>query len=157
MKRTEAILLAPTELSSQTLEKILASVAGPQTDYADVFLQHSHTEGWVLENGVVRDAYFSLEHGAGLRVISGEQTGFAYTDNLSEQALQQVAAAASSIVRMGGSGKVSHLAAASVASLYTAKNPILSWESEQKVALLQRLDAFTRSLDPAVCEVSASL
>ena len=157
IKRTEEVLLAPTELTHQTLEKILASVAGPQTDYADVFLQHSHTEGWVLENGVVRDAYFSLEHGAGLRVISGEQTGFAYTDNLSEQALQQVAAAASSIVRMGGSGKVSPLAAASVASLYTAKNPILSWESEQKVALLQRLDAFTRSLDPAVCEVSASL
>src|SRR5699024_2878521 len=135
MKRTEAILLAPTELSSQTLEKILATVAGPQTDYADIFLQHSHTEGWVLENGVVRDAYFSLEHGAGLRVISGEQTGFAYTDNLSEQALQQVAGAASSIVRRGNSGTVKPLITAFAAPLYTPENPILSWKSEQKVAL----------------------
>lgn len=71
IQRAEAVLLAPTGLTSQTLEKVLASVAGPQTDYADIYLQHSHSEGWVLENGVVRDAYFSLEHGAGLRVISG--------------------------------------------------------------------------------------
>lgn len=157
IQRAEAVLLAPTGLTSQTLEKVLASVAGPQTDYADIYLQHSHSEGWVLENGVVRDAYFSLEHGAGLRVISGEQTGFAYTDDLSVSALNQVASAAGSIVRTGQSGKVKALSVIVPAALYTAENPILGWSSEQKVALLQRIDAFTRSLDNAVCEVSASL
>lgn len=157
IQRAEAVLLAPTGLTSQTLEKVLASVAGPQTDYADIYLQHSHSEGWVLENGVVRDAYFSLEHGAGLRVISGEQTGFAYTDDLSTSALSKVASAAGSIVRMGQSGTVKALSSVASAALYTAENPILGWSSEQKVALLQRIDTFTRSLDSAVCEVSASL
>ncbi len=155
--RVESLLLAPTGLNEAALEQVLSTVMGPQTDYADIYMQHSHSEGWVLENGVVRDAHFSLEHGAGLRVISDELTGFAYTDDLSLAALTQVAKAASSIVRVGESGKINGLRHQPSAPLYTPENPILSWTSEQKVALLQRMDAFTRALDPAVCEVSASL
>jgi len=157
MQQAEAVLLAPEALSRSSLEKLLSSVAGPQTDFADVFMQHSRHEGWVLENGIVRNASFNLERGAGIRVVSGEQTGFAYTDELSMAALTKVAAAAGGIVRQGQSGTVPALTAQRIQPLYSAADPITGWDAEQKVALLQRLDRLARSIDPAVAEVSVSL
>lgn len=157
MQQAEATLLTPDGLSCAALEQLLASVAGPNTDFADVFMQHSRHEGWVLENGIVRNASFNLERGAGVRVISGEQTGFAYTDDLSLPALQKVALAAGGIVRQGQTGSLPLLSARAATPLYSAVDPITQWTAEQKVALLQRLDQLARSLDSAVSEVSVSL
>src|SRR5699024_3117549 len=140
MQQAQATLLAPEGLLSDSLAQLLASVAGANTDFADVYLQHSRHEGWVLENGIVRNASFNLERGAGVRVISGEQTGFAYTDDLSLDALRKVAQAAGGIARQGQTGALPMLTAQHAKPLYSGRDPITQWAAEQKVALLQRLD-----------------
>lgn len=157
MQQAQATLLTPEGLSHDALAQLLASVAGANTDFADVYLQYSRHEGWVLENGIVRNASFNLERGAGVRVISGEQTGFAYTDDLSLGALRKVAQAAGGIARQGQSGTLPLLSARPANPLYSGADPITQWTAEQKVALLQRLDRLARSIDSAVSEVSVSL
>lgn len=157
LKQAESVLLTPDNLSDATLWKILNSMSAKQADYADIYFQHSRHEAWVLEDGVVRNASFNLERGAGVRVISGEQTGFAYTDDLSEHSLVGVANAASGIVRQGRSGQASSLIARSHRPLYNPADPILGWTADSKIALLERLDKFARSLDTSICEVIISL
>ena len=51
-------------------------------DYADLYFQLSREESWALEDGIVKEGAHSIEQGVGVRAISGEKTGFAYTDEV---------------------------------------------------------------------------
>ena len=155
-------LLDPAQLNDEMLVSLLAGLSGPSVDYADLYFQHSEHESWVLENGLVRDASYNLERGVGVRVISGDRAGFAYSDDITLPSLRDAGVAARAIVRQGASGsaplvKTAGLKASAASSLYRGDNPIPLWESARKVALLQRLDRLARSLDPVVSEVTVSL
>ena len=150
-------LLSPTDLDVDRLANLLGEVGGSGVDYADLYFQHSEHEGWALENGIVREASYNLEHGVGARVVSGDKSGFAYSDDLSLASLRESLGAARAIVRHGGSGKRPALNARQHGALYHGHNPIPAWESARKVTFLQQLDRLARSLDPAVSEVTVSL
>src|SRR5579885_1918130 len=99
-------LLAPGGLSPSDLERGFAKIMGPSIDAADLYFQHVRSESWVLEDGIVRDGSHSLEQGVGVRAISGEKTGFAYSDDIVLPQLLEAANAARAIAREGnGSGK----------------------------------------------------
>ena len=150
-------LLNPADLDADRLAHLLGEVGGVGVDYADLYFQHSEHEGWALENGIVREASYNLEHGVGARVVSGDKSGFAYSDDLSVASLREALSAARAIVRHGGSGKRPTLTARQHGTLYHGHNPIPAWESARKVTFLQQLDRLARSLDPAVSEVTVSL
>ncbi|MDF1781612.1 MAG: metalloprotease TldD [Alcanivoracaceae bacterium] len=150
-------LLAPASLESGALQNVLNSALGVKADYADLYFQHSMHESWVLEDGVVRDGSFNLERGVGVRVVSGDKTGFAYSDEIEMPALQQAASAARAIAQQGQNKKVPILLPVKSPVLYSTDNPLHGWQAEKKIELLKQLDALARSLDPAVKEVSASL
>ena len=152
----ESILLAPADLQTGQLEALLNGKLTGQADYADIYFQHSRHEAWVLEDGIVRDASFNTERGAGVRIVQGDKTGFAYSDDITLQALQQASGAARAITRQGQDRSV-QLSRRGAPLRYAALDPLLAWPAEEKVALLQRLDALARSLDPAIVEVTASL
>ena len=65
-------LLEPAELSEAALEAVLGDVLGTGVDYADLYLQFSRRESWVLEDRIVREGSFSLDRGLGVRVTVGE-------------------------------------------------------------------------------------
>ena len=153
----ESILLTPAGLTSTGLGGLLDAAMAPGVDYADLYFQHSRHEGWVLEDGVVRDASYNLERGTGVRVVSGERTGFAYSDEIAVPALTQATRAARAIVRQGSQGTAPALRAVSQPVLYEAFDPLATWAAPRKVALLEQLDKLARSLDPAVSEVTVSL
>ena len=67
MKVAESVLLAPAQLTDTALNRLLSATLAPGVDYADLYFQHSRHEGWVLEDGVVRDASYNLERGTGAR------------------------------------------------------------------------------------------
>lgn len=150
-------LLAPASLESSALQNVLNSALGVKADYADLYFQHSMHESWVLEDGVVRDGSFNLERGVGVRVVSGDKTGFAYSDEIEMPALQQAASAARAIAQQGQNKKVPILLPVKSPVLYSTDNPLHGWQAKKKIELLKQLDALARSLDPAVKEVSASL
>ncbi len=83
-----------------------------------------------------------------MRAVSGEKTGFAYSDELSLLALQQSVTAARGIAAAGAQGKVKAWARTEANLLYPALDPLQTLDKQQKIALLEQMDKFARSLDP---------
>jgi TldD protein len=150
-------LLNPVDLNEQTLEAVLGRAMGPSIDMADIFLQSTHEESWMMEDGLVKNADYSIEHGFGLRVISGEKTGFAYADDINEKALAQAAKAATSIVHGEFKKNIPVVKENNFLPLYSDSNPLTSMKEEDKVALLKQLDQYARQKDPRVKQVMISL
>ena len=69
-------------ISETQLESALGKAIGSTIDAADLYLQQSQNESWMLEDGIVKEGGFSIDRGFGLRVMSGEKTGFAYSDQI---------------------------------------------------------------------------
>ncbi|HRP87209.1 MAG TPA: metalloprotease TldD [Gammaproteobacteria bacterium] len=150
-------LLGPAGLARGDLDRLLGRVMGRAVDAADIYIQSLRQEAWTLEDGRVKDASHMIEQGAGIRAISGEKTGFAYSDELIMPALDAASDAARAITRQGGNGAVQAWHAAAPVPLYPDLDPLGTLADEEKIALLERLDAVTRAVDPRIREVVVSL
>jgi TldD protein len=159
MQHAQAALLAPTGLTTADLEQALSRVAEVGVDDADLYFQYSRQEGWAIEDGVVREGSHDIGRGVGVRAVQGERTGFAYSDELTTDALREAGLAARGIVRAGAQGAqaLPSLRADAMKPLYPAIDPVASLEAAEKVALLQRLDRAARAADPRVTQVMASV
>ncbi|USD60013.1 metalloprotease TldD [Vibrio sp. SCSIO 43140] len=157
MERIEDALLGPTGLSEQDIEATLASIATRQIDYADIYFQSSWHESLVLEDSIIKDGSFNIDRGVGVRAVTGEKTGFAYSDQITLEGLKQSAIAARGIAQQGQSAQVKALTRSDNQAYYAAVNPLESWEKQQKTELLKQLDAYIRTKEPLVKEVSVSL
>ena len=142
-------------LSLDALEQVLASLNHRSIDFADIYLQDQVLESWSLEDGIVRDAGYSHDQGAGVRVNSGEQVGFAYTDDLTLSALLASAKAAAGIAARGQS-TAAGLSRLNEQPLYTGQSPFDA-APQARVQFLKEMDAYVRALDPRVQEVTLSL
>jgi TldD protein len=150
-------LLAPAGLTEQQLQKVLASILGNSIDNADLYFQSTYSESWVLEDGIIKGGSYNIDRGVGVRAMSGEKTGFAYSDDIVMPALESAAQAARSISRQGGDKSIQSWKWTTGHELYLPVNPLISLSENEKVALLQRVDAFTRQQDPRVIQVNVSL
>ena len=157
LTQAKEILLAPAAIDSAALDVLVGTVLGPQIDYADLYFQHSRREAWSLEQGQVKSGSYSTEQGVGVRAISGEKTGFAYSDEIVLPALTEAATAARSIAKTGGTTQAIAWRGESVPALYSAADPITAMSASDKIAILQRIDQTARQQDPRVKEVMASL
>src|SRR5580693_5384229 len=102
----EKMILAPSGLDEGRLSTVLGAVMSRGVDYADLYFQLSREESWSLEDGIVKEGSHSIEQGVGVRAISGEKTGFAYTDEVLLPALIEASDAARAIARSGGQNAV---------------------------------------------------
>ncbi|HAV86877.1 metalloprotease TldD [Stutzerimonas balearica] len=150
-------LLTPGGLGLDDLPGLLGELAGPGIDAADLYFQDQVSESWVLEDGIVKEGGFHLEQGVGVRALSGDKTGFAYSNAIGTQALRQAAQAARSIARSGEQRRVEVLSKAAFAPLYAHANPLDGMSRADKVELLKRVDLATRALDPRITQVTVSL
>lgn len=151
-------LLAPTGLTQNDLQVVLDNVlAGHAVDAADLYLQNAFYESWVLEDSIVKTGTFSVDRGVGIRAISGEKTGFAYSDDLVLTSLTEAASAARSIAHKGKSAHITGWHGIASPRLYPDVNPLHSLQEQQKVEILQRVDALARQRDSRVKQVIASV
>jgi len=153
----EQRLLAPGGLASTDLDRVFGQLAGPSIDAADLYFQHSRSESWMLEDGIVKEGNHSIEQGVGVRAMSGEKTGFAYSDEIVLPELLTAAKSARAIAQSGNDRVAHALTARNAQSLYPAIDPVESIANEEKIALLREVDKFTRALDPRVTQVIVSL
>jgi TldD protein len=153
----EQQLLRPGGLAVADLDRVFARLTGPSIDAADLYFQHSRTESWMLEDGIVKDGNHSIEQGVGVRALSGEKTGFAYSDEIVLPALIDAAGSARAIAQASANGTGRPLAIATGRGLYPAIDPIETLSSEEKIGVLRELDALCRSLDPRVKQVIVSI
>jgi TldD protein len=158
LQTAQATLLEPTGLQVQDLDNLFGRLMEHDVDYADVYFQHSRSESWSLEDGTVKSGSRSIDQGVGIRAISGEKTGFAYSDEFHLGALKKAADAAKSIARLGGkSGEMLSWKGDESVALYNPADPLSSLPEEAKVALLQDVEAEARRQDSRVVQVMASL
>jgi TldD protein len=150
-------ILTPVGLAEQDLDRMLGELTGNGVDAADLYFQSSRLESWVLEDGIIKEGAHNIEQGVGIRVISGEKTGFAYSDELQLPTLQEAARTARAIVRSGADQSVRIAVAPMPRQLYTPVNPLPTLSEVEKVDLLRQLDQEARKLDPRVKEVIVSL
>ncbi len=150
-------LLQPAQIQEQDLDKLLYTLSGQTIDAADIYLQSSRYESWSLEDGIIKNGRYNIEQGAGLRVISGEKTGFAYSDEIVMPALLQAAQSARAISQAGQSGQIKIASQLPKHQLYQSSNPIERLSSQQKIDLLYAIDSYTRQLDSKVKQVMVGL
>ncbi len=153
----ESCLLAPFDLTARRLESVFGALHQHRLDYADLYFQYSRSEGWSLEEGIVKSGSFNIDQGVGVRAISGEKTAFAYSDEISLPALKSAAQATRAIAAQGASKLVPMLRGAPVPMLYSADDPLASLADTDKVSLLERLEGYARAEDSRVTEVMAHL
>ncbi len=179
----EAQLLTPYNLTQSDIRSVLDVMGSRQIDYADLYFQYARSEGWSLEEGIVKSGSFNIEEGVGVRAVSGDKTAFAYSDDISLQALRDAADATAAISRQGQSrvvktsgagatagsfagsranaaaGKTSAAAKrrATMRQLYAAQDPLATLDADAKVTLLERAEKMARAIDPRVVQVMASL
>lgn len=154
-----ALLLQPFDLSEADLSKILRLVASHRVDDADLYFQYTRSEGWSLEEGIVKTGSFSIDQGVGVRAVSGEKTAFAYSDDISIASLKDAAATVRSIAAagIGERARVRPRKRVTGRVLYPGLDPIASLDSAAKVALLEKVEQLARSKDPRVVQVMAGL
>lgn len=151
------VLLKPAGLDAGALQAVLGNIMSHQVDYADLYFQYSRAESWGLEEGQVKSGNFSIDQGVGVRAVSGEKTAFAYSDDISLSALQQAANATKSIAAFGLEQTGKSIVTRPSKQLYLPEDPIASLSADAKVKLLERLEQFTKQLDPRVTQVMASI
>jgi TldD protein len=151
-------ILEPSELQIEQLGGFLDGLQGRNVDAGDLYFQTSQQESWVMDDGILREGSFNIEKGVGIRAMSEEKTGFAYCDDLRSNAITQAVGNARAIVKQGQSGTSEiKLASRPATALYTSYNPVDGRSAEEKVELLKKLDAYTRSLDERIEQVIISL
>ena len=154
-----SLLLTPFGLDESHLARALAEIRAHRVDDADLYFQTTRSEGWSLEEGIVKTGSFSIDQGVGVRAVSGEKTAFAYSDDISEASLLDAARTVRSISASAQQGKV-RVASKKIAksrSLYAGLDPIGTLGSTDKVALLERAEQRARAKDPRVAQVMAGL
>lgn len=152
-------LLSPTALSLNDLSNIFDQLSHRNIDYADLYFQLSQDENWVLEDGIIKEGGFHIDRGVGVRAVSGEKTGFAYSDQIDLLSLQQCAEAVKGIAHVQQGKIITPRAFNQVNPIlrYAAINPLDSLSKEKKIELLHLVDKAARAESPYVTQVSAAL
>ncbi len=150
-------ILMPAGIQDGDIEKIMNRLLSSSVDAADIYFQSSHTESWVMEGGIIKEGSHNIEQGAGVRAVSGEKTGFAYSDRIELPVLLEAANNVKAIVRQGQNAQVGLVKAANWPLYYPVINPLKSLTDQQKIDLLRQVESETRQLDRRIEEVIVSL
>ncbi|MES2190577.1 MAG: metalloprotease TldD, partial [Pseudomonadota bacterium] len=153
------LLLRPFGLTEAHLSRALAEITSHGADDADLYFQYTRSEGWSLEEGIVKTGSFSIDQGVGVRAVSGEKTAFAYSDDISDASLLDAARTVRSIAAASKSARVKTPGrkVASSRSLYQDLDPIATLDSMAKVKLLEKVEKLAKAKDPRIVQVMAGL
>lgn len=151
-------LLDDHHLNQEKITTLLSSLAvkGKGSDYADLYFQHSAVESWFLEESIVKSGTYHISHGVGARIVSSDQTGFAYSDDLNLKAIEKAIGFAKGISTQTGTGKIQTFQSIPQVARYNDSNPLNSFSSKEKVDFLNRIDKLARK-ESKVKQVSASI
>jgi TldD protein len=144
-------------VTSTDLENYLAAALGAGGEYADLYFEHRATTSITLDESLIKGATQGVSVGCGVRVIAGERTGYAYTDDLSSDKILQAARIAAHI--SSGPAHVSTVGLTELAlprSLYPVVHAPTDMELAAKLDLAWRADRCARAYDPRITHVRVS-
>ena len=138
------------------IRALMSELTAHGADFADLYFQHSRSNSLTMEDGIISRAACTVDQGVGLRVVVGDQTGYAFTEDLSPEAMRAAARTAASIAH--GSQRVApvDLTFPAHPSHYPQVLPWSQVPVADKLPLVERLEALARAADPAVDKVTVS-
>lgn len=153
----ENILLGKSGVKLSDLESALDILTERNIDYGDLYFQQSEYESWGIEDSKVKTGTYSLDRGVGVRSISDEKTGFAYSDDISVKSILLASETSREIGQHQKVNRVSLNPSKIINRLYTENNPLDSLTTQEKISLLQDIDSGIRSEDSSITQVFANL
>lgn len=156
-KTAQQQLLEPCGLDETQLQGTLDMLLEHNVDSADLYFQTVRHESWVLEDSIVKAGTHNIERGVGVRAISGEKSGFAYSDDIDFEALSLAAEAARAIAHSGGNHQVQSWKKNKNQSLYIPSDPSSHLDEDARIQLLKLVDAEARRQDHKIKQVIVSL
>jgi TldD protein len=157
LKHCQEVLFSPNGLQTHHINQVMDQLLSAKVEIADLYFQSSHHESWVLESGIIKEGHYNIEQGVGVRAVSGEKTGFAYSDQIELSALLEATKSVKAIVRQGQKSHAAIKKTQKRHAYYSTNNPLKSFSDSQKIDLLQQVDSETRKLDSRIEEVIVSL
>jgi TldD protein len=157
VSQAEETLLKSKGMAFAEIEQTVFDLLSREIDYGEVYVQSTRSESFGLEDGIVKEGAFSVDAGIGVRALAGEKTGFAYSEDIRVDGLQQAAKAARSIAKKGSSRNAPAYNATQYPALYEGVDPISSLSDTEKVVLLRQVDNVARAQDPRVKEVNVRI
>ncbi len=157
LNQVKQSILMPYGMQEKDIDQIMDSMLSVTADYADIYFQSTHFESWSLEAGIIKEGSHSIEQGAGVRVVSGDKTGFAYSDRIELSVLLEAANNVKAIARQGQNAQNNLKKVSSWKQYYEPVNPLKSLADQEKIDLLRKVDIETRKLDNRIEEVMVSL
>jgi len=143
-------------LTNQDLERYLAAALSAGGDYADIYFEYLTSTSLMVDESMVKSASQGISAGCGVRVVSGERTGYAYTDDLSPERILHAARTAALIASAPAKTTVTGFQQKPARSLYPIALPSVDADITAKVELLMRGDHTARAFDPRIKEVRVS-
>jgi TldD protein len=144
-------------LAESDLSKYLAAALSEGGDYADLYFEYTTTSSILLDESLVKQATEGISTGCGVRVIAGDQTGYAYSDDLSPEKIFKAARIAARIA--SGPARVSTVGLSTIDTphnFYSVPTPSTDRELTDKLELVRRGDAAARAYDPRIRQVRVS-
>jgi TldD protein len=137
-----------------TVARVMAELTANGADAADLYFQHSRKNSLSLEDGIVSSANSNIQQGVGLRVVIGEQTGYAFTEDLTLPSMLAAARTASAIASGSRIAAPQAFAPKEMGGLYTTTVPWADVGIDQKLPVLKYVEEKAKAKDPAVEKVS---
>jgi len=157
MVPARSIFFDKHNVTTHDLEIYLTEALSRGGDYADLYFEYRINHSIVLEEQIIKSATKGVNLGVGVRVISGEKTGYAYSADLNRENILKAARTAAFIANVSSSGGTMQVPVPlNQARLYSIPVYPADFEIAQKIALLQQADHAARAYDPRIMQVQAS-
>ena len=148
--RNGAAVTSGIDIDKEMLAKIVAKALAKGGDFADVYLENRISRQIVMEESKFKSGLYGISQGAGVRVISGNKTGYAYTDEISEEKLLRAAEVASYVAMNGNLITPASVAITERPSFITVKQPLAEVAEEKRIDIIKRADQAAKEYDPRI-------
>lgn len=143
---TASVLDTDRDMISRVLKKALEKGG----NFSEVYIENRISKQIVMEESKFRSGLYGISQGAGVRVISGNKTGYAYTDVVDETGLMRAAEVASYVASGGTAGTTMSLSVADYGSFVTVEMPLGEIADEQRIEMIRRADQAALAYDPRI-------
>jgi TldD protein len=143
-------------LNDKDVERYLGAALSAGGDYADLYFEYVNSTALSVDESMVKSASHGISAGVGVRVVAGERTGYAYTDDLAPEKILHAAKTAALIASGPAKTPIVDLKEHRRHDLYPVGLSSVDTDIQQKLKLVMRADAAARAYDSRVKEVRAS-
>ena len=138
------------DLDKQVLDKVIARALAQGGDFADVYLENRVSRQIIMEESLFRSGLYGIAQGAGVRVVAGDKTGFAYTDEITEENLMRAAEVASYVARNTGIIPPVSISGAERESFITVMQPLGEIADTKRIEIMERANQAALDYDPRI-------